>query len=143
MPLFAHKSGAWLQLTPWARKVGVWKMVAISGHKSSAWKANLAPLSAGVDAPSLYAESQNTPTTDTATVTPSDGASPYTYAWTFDSTDGNILINSPSAAASSFQGNGMAPGDTRNAIARCTVTDSLGATAYALVAITLVRIYPI
>lgn len=142
MPLFAHKAGGWLQVTPWARKAGAWKMADISGRKSSAWKDSLASLAAGVDAPSLYAESQNTPTTDIATVTPSGGAAPFTYAWAFDSTDGNILINSPSAAATSFQGNGMAPGDTRNAIARCAVIDSLGATAYALVAVTLVRIFP-
>lgn len=142
MPLFAHKAGAWLQLTPWARKAGAWQMADISGHVDSAWADSLAPLSAGVDAPSLYDENQNTPTTGTVTVTPAGGASPYTYAWTFDSTDGNIQINSPSAAATSFQGSGMAPGDTRSAIARCTVTDNDGATAYALVAVTLVRIFP-
>lgn len=142
MALFAHKGGAWLQTTPWVRKAGVWKMAAVSGHKSGAWKDNLAPLSAGVDAPSLYAEDTSPPTTGTVTNTPAGGASPYTYAWTFDSSDGGISITSPTSAATTFVGNTMDPGTTRNAIARCTVTDSLGATAYALVAMTLVRDYP-
>jgi hypothetical protein len=141
MPLWVFKDSAWKQGVLFVRKAGVWKQGDISAHVDSAWADASVALSAEVSPSSVYAEGNFVPTTETVTVTPSGGSSPYTYAWTFDSTDGGIVATSPTADATTFHGSGIDPGDTRNAIARCTVTDDDGNTAYALVAVTLVRTY--
>ena len=66
-------------------------------------------------------------TTNSVTVTPSGGTSPYTYAWTLLSGD-TLTVTSPSAATTTFSKTGMGTGDSFSATYRCTVTDSTGGT---------------
>lgn len=75
---------------------------------------------------------------ETVTCTPSGGTGPYTYAWTRISyTSGTApTSNSAATAATAFTQTGLGPGDTESAVFRCTVTDSLAATATADVTVT-------
>jgi hypothetical protein len=72
-------------------------------------------------------------TTNTVTATPSGGTGPYTYAWTLISHDGpvNPTATSAATAATAFTQTGVGPGEIYSAVFRCTVTDSLAATATA------------
>ena len=67
-------------------------------------------------------------TTNTVTVTPSGGTSPYTYAWTWFSGGTGITITSPSAATTDFSGLVSSTTPIRSGTARCTVTDSASRT---------------
>lgn len=62
-------------------------------------------------------------TTNSVTVTASNGLAPYTYAWSFVSGI-TATVNSPSAATTTFTRSGT--GQTINGTYRCTVTDSTG-----------------
>lgn len=64
--------------------------------------------------------------TETVTVTPVNGSSPYTYAWTKDSGDA-ITVNSPSSATTAFHASGMIPGQKRVARMKCHVVDNAAA----------------
>jgi hypothetical protein len=72
-------------------------------------------------------------TTNTVTATPSGGTGPYTYAWTLISHDGpvNPTATSAATAATAFTQTAVGPGEIYSAVFRCTVTDSLAATATA------------
>lgn len=78
-------------------------------------------------------------TTGAVTVSASGGAAPYTYAWTWESLNGEILINSSSAATTSFTAGSIAVGQTMTGTAKCTVTDSFGQTATCTVAVNISR----
>lgn len=62
-------------------------------------------------------------TTITSTATPTGGLGPFTYAWAFVSGDA-VTVESPTLATTAFRGETMAVGEIRNAIFRCTVTDT-------------------
>lgn len=62
-------------------------------------------------------------TTNTSTATPTGGFGPFTYAWAFVSGDA-VTVVSPTLATTAFRGGAMGVGETRNAIFRCTVTDT-------------------
>lgn len=66
-------------------------------------------------------------TTNTVTVTPDGGTGPYTYAWTYVSGD-TFTVNSPTSAATSFS-TSLTAGQEKSGVYRCTITDSLLATA--------------
>lgn len=67
--------------------------------------------------------------TNSTTATPTGGASPYTYAWTFVSSDGGTwVIASPTTAATKFTCAGVAADIDYSAVFRCTVTDAVGGT---------------
>lgn len=72
-------------------------------------------------------------TTDTTTATPTGGTGPFTYAWILIShTSGTPpTITSAATAATEFTQTGLGLGDRESAVFRCTVTDSLLATATA------------
>jgi hypothetical protein len=143
MGVFAKKAGVWKPGVLSVRKVGLWQAESqLSAHVGGDWADSLTPLTVSVSTPSLYADSLSIPETDPVTATPNGGQSPYTYAWTFDSSDEVISITAPTSATTTFQGSGVDPGETGNAVARCTVTDALGAAAFALVAMTLTHEYP-
>ena len=69
--------------------------------------------------------------TNIVTVTPAGGTGPYTYAWTYVSGDA-VTVLSPSSAATKFS---SATG--AEAVYKCTVTDSLLATAVVNVGISI------
>ena len=67
-------------------------------------------------------------TTVAVTVTVTGGIAPYSYAWSHVSGDTGVVVDSPSAATTTFT---ATPGlnATKSAIKRCTVTDSTSGTA--------------
>lgn len=81
-------------------------------------------------------------TTPSTTVTVSGGIPGYTYAWSFITDAANIVINSPSSATTTFSSTGS-NGQSRTGTARCTITDSLGITAYADVTLKFIFASPI
>mgnify|MGYP003500327461 CR=1 FL=1 len=72
--------------------------------------------------------------TNIVTVTPAGGTGPYTYAWTYVSGDA-VTVLSPSSAATKFS---SATG--AEAVYKCTVTDSLAATAVVNVGISIISL---
>lgn len=70
-----------------------------------------------------------TVTTNSVTVTPTGGTGPYTYAWTRVSGDSAVNVSNATNPTVSFNANVPRDGE-RSATWRCTVTDSLLATAY-------------
>jgi len=74
----------------------------------------------------------------TVTCTPTGGTGPYTYAWTRISYTSATAptINSAATAATGFTQTGLGPAESESAVFRCTVTDSLAATATADVTVT-------
>jgi len=79
-------------------------------------------------------------TPSSVTVTASGGTGPYTYAWTHVSGDSAVGVSSPFAATTGFSAN-VGKNQTKAATKRCTVTDSLGATASVDVHVSLTYIY--
>lgn len=70
-------------------------------------------------------------TTVSIVVTPSGGIGSYTYLWTVDYLDsGSITINSPTSGTTSFNYTGIDFYEEFDSNMRCTVTDSVGNTAY-------------
>jgi hypothetical protein len=79
-------------------------------------------------------------TTNSVTVTESGGTGPYTYAWAYVSGDAGFSANSPTAATTTFTGSITALGQDKIAVWRCTVTDSLLATASVTVGVSIAEI---
>lgn len=77
-----------------------------------------------------------TATTNSVTVTPTGGTGPYTYAWTKDSGD-VFTLSGASSASTTFSIASLPAGDTRSAVYRCTVTDSLAATCSVTIGVTV------
>lgn len=71
------------------------------------------------------------------TCTASGGTGPYTYAWTFYSGGTGITIDTPTFDDTTFSGSHNLDGTVMFGTARCTVTDSLSATAFADVEVQL------
>ena len=93
------------------------------------------PLSISISPSSLYnSRSGGGPLTSSpATGTGSGGTGPYTYAWTYVS-GSSYTINSPASATTTFTTNLIA-GQFKSGVYRCTVTDSLSATASATITV--------
>ena len=79
-------------------------------------------------------------TTNSVTVTASGGTGPYTYAWAYVSGDAGFSANSPTAVTTTFNGSITALGQDKSAVWRCTVTDSLLATASVTVGVAIAEI---
>jgi hypothetical protein len=88
------------------------------------------PLSLAADKSSVTGRNYKatTATTDSVTITPSGGVTPFTYAWSIIS--GSATITSASAATTTFsKTTSSTAGATTTATARCTVTSSDGQVA--------------
>lgn len=76
-------------------------------------------------------------TSQSTTITATGGTGPYTYAWSRVSGDSAILVTNATSATTDFYAN-ICFG-TRDAVWRCTVTDSLSATTTVDVTISLTK----
>ena len=79
-------------------------------------------------------------TTDAATATPTGGTGPYTYAWAYVSGDAGLSANSSTSATTTWTGSITALGQDKTAVWRCTVTDSLAATASSTVGVSITEL---
>lgn len=70
------------------------------------------------------------------TVTPAGGTGPYSVVWTHESGDSAVQVLSPLSATTAFIAN-IGKNQSRTAVKRATVTDSLGATAVIFVTVHL------
>lgn len=89
------------------------------------------PLNASASPPDVfgYDVGAGTATTNDTTVTPTGGVPGYTYLWTVGTYSGLVpIINSPTAATSTFTQSGLSSGEYNFATFICTVTDSNGST---------------
>lgn len=142
MGMLVRLGGAWQTITK--AKIfasGSWRdIVAAKIYAGGAWvdAANFTPSGSGGGGsgtlslsvspnPCQGTSTGSTVTTSYCTVTPSGGKAPFTYAWSI--TSGSCSINYPTQAFTSFTKTGVALHTEADAVAKCVVTDSLGATA--------------
>lgn len=85
---------------------------------------------------SVFASGSGTINTNLATATPTGATGSVTYSWTYVSGDVLTVIN-PTGASTAFQGTVGAGNPERNAVYRCTGTDSASNTASDTVDVTL------
>lgn len=78
----------------------------------------------------------------TVTVTPTGGTGPYTIAWTHESGDNAVQVAAPTSFTTGFLAN-VGKNQTKAAVKRATVTDSLGATFALTVSVSLTYIYEV
>ncbi len=71
------------------------------------------------------------------TCTPSGGTPPYTFLWTLDSGSTDIDLGTTTFNDTSFSASHNLDGTVMSAVVRCTVTDSLAATAFDVVSVQL------
>jgi hypothetical protein len=129
---------------------GVWKTVdhGFIRHEDGSWKrfwgSGSAPpatlsLSQQLSIVSGSRSDAGAVTSSAATALVSGGTGPYTYAWTKVS-GSTFTVNSPTANATTFSTT-LTNGQELSAVYRCTVTDSLAATAFADVTVNLTSTY--
>ena len=94
----------------------------------AALSASVAPTSISKSAV-IPTPNPQTVTSGSAVVTASGGTPAYTYAWTWLSGGTGITITSATSASTTFSGTQSLDGTRLTGTARCTVTDSLSATA--------------
>lgn len=93
------------------------------------------PLSISISPSSLYDTriGGGSLTSSPATGTGAGGTAPYTYAWTYVSGN-SYTIDSPGLATTTFT-TSLTAGQLKSGVYRCTVTDSLSATASATITV--------
>ncbi len=133
MSISAKVSGTWQELaTIWAKVSGTWEQVQSAWVKvSGTWEQVYVAFTASVDdaTPSGSASGASPTgfvTSDVATVTPSGGTAPYTYAWAQgpgaqDPVDGPMNAVAATSAATAFNDTVTAPNAQEEWT--CTVTD--------------------
>lgn len=142
MGLYAKWGGAWRVGQLFVKQGGVWKPGTLSAKISGSWGAVATPLECSVSPSSRWQgyshtgdPSPDNATTDPCVVTASGGTAPYTYAWVRQSGALNITADSPTSDSTAFSADTMFYPTSYSAVFQCTVTDALGATATALVAV--------
>lgn len=126
-------AGVWSPVT--AAEVfidGQWRRITrVEHYVGDAWRTGAVftqPLTASVNTP-VYATGTGTLVSDASTATPAGGMGPYTYSWTrIAGTYGTP--SDPTSARTAFYAN-IGRFKSASSTFRCTVTDSLGATATA------------
>lgn len=133
---------SWVPLTVAERWNGsAWVAITLPGGGGGALSATVSAESvagsefrSGPGQPAVLTVASDTPAQ--VTVTPTGGTGPYTYAWTHESGSSAVQVDAPTAATTGFTAN-IGKNQSRTAVKRCTVTDSLLATFHVLVTITL------
>lgn len=129
----AYIGGAWRSISSGDVRIdGQWRrLVRCEAYVGGAWRTGKTFLGAlTLTAPSeVYALGVGTVTTEAITATPSGGLAPYAYAWTRTS-GSHGFATAPSAATTAFIATPPG-GSIQISVFRCTVTDSLGASATA------------
>lgn len=133
--LSIKKSGAWkLVSAVWIKEDGVWKLAFGAGGAPATLNATMqngTVSGSRSDAGSV--------TSSSAVVLPTGGTPAYTYNWTRVSGD-TYTITTATAANTTFSTT-LTNGQTKSGVYRCTVTDSLGATATADVTVNMTSSY--
>lgn len=131
MALQIRAGGVWKTAIPYVKVGGTWKVVTEVWTKvAGVWK--LASFSASAAPLSQFDTSAGGGKTFSAVaVTVTGGVAPYNYSWSVQGTDASWLITTGQGTASCVvRGTGLAQGESAQATAVCTVTDSTGAIAY-------------
>lgn len=151
MPTKIRQGGAWRTITGCkVFKGGSWRSIkAIKVYSDGAWRDVGNFTVGGGDLNLTLSNSSVTRSARLTTIgstiviaSPTGGQTPYTYAWTKQSGDA-ISAMTPSNAGTAFQASGMAILETRTAVFRCTVTDTLGSSEHADVSVTITRLEPL
>lgn len=143
--------GTWQTLASgWVKVSGTWQQVASAWVKvSGTWQQVYSSLSASADKASVsgsgsdFSACGDPGNTDTVTVTPSGGKSPYTYAWArvgAAADSGPYQANAATSAATAFSDvdSTVCTADINSDETwRCTVTDDNSQTATVDVTVTL------
>lgn len=79
-------------------------------------------------------------TTGNVTATPVNGATPFTYAWTWASGGTGLTITASTSATTAVSATGLAVDETRTGVLRCTITDNAAATATVDVSVQITRV---
>lgn len=149
MATFKRWDGAaWQDITTFKRWDGAaWQDVTTVQRWDGAawvdctWGGGAGSLSATADESSVSSVSNDgadecpTYTSESVTVTATGGTGPYTYSWTKLSGNAALYAGSPTSATTAFEAS-ICFG-SRSGVFRCTVEDSLGATATVDVSVTL------
>jgi len=147
MALKLRKGGVWQDITGLKLyAAGAWRTIKnVKVYASGAWRdvanfVTVSPMSAKA-VPAFVGGSSNfsVVTTGSTTVTPIGGSAPCTYAWVVSTAPYPSFAVSPTSATTVFRCSGIASGDDSSGTATCTVTDSLGSTATALVSLAFSR----
>jgi hypothetical protein len=103
-------------------------LAAAASSVTSALSATSSPSSVSKSA--TLGTNPRTATTAAASAIASGGTGPYTYSWAWYSGGTGITINSATSSSTTFTATHDLDGTTLFGVARCTVTDSLSATAF-------------
>lgn len=151
MGLKIRNGGAWRNISSLKiRSGGGWRSIkAIKVYSGGAWRdvANFTTgggtLSVSLSVDSVGRSARlSTISTTIVTATPLGGQTPYTYSWAKQSGD-DISAMTPANSGTAFQASGMDIFETRTAVFRCTVTDTLGSSAHDDVTVTIIRLEPL
>lgn len=94
----------------------------------------------GPGQPSVLVVNSDTPSQ--AIITAIGGTGPYTYLWTHESGDSAVQVIAPTAATTGFTAN-LGKNQSKTAVKRCRIMDSLSATFYIYVTVTLEYIFEV
>lgn len=126
MTVRAKSAGAWHPGQTKFKQGGAWGPATLYRKTAGVWQTDAPLVASAAPATLTVAGTGASPSTTAAKATPNGGVSPDSYAWTKVS-GGDIVAATPGAASTTFApGAALTQGETRTAVYKCTVTDSLG-----------------
>ncbi len=131
MSVWANIGGTWRKGVLWQNVGGVWRKGVLCGNVAGAWKKDPNPggvaITAMASPDAVYGSVSRlgaaTVRTNSTTVTPTNGTPPYTYAW---AAQPDWTIATPADASTNFA-SAVSPGQDKDTVFICTVTDARGA----------------